>query len=108
MTVSVMAEIPIAGVRVSTDHFIGNRRIASSRTFEVQSPIDGSVLGQFSAGGREEVDRGSVLWNGGSVLCQLEDTGDGCQRSRENEADDHDGVHVDPDKSRGALNCCVI
>src|SRR6266849_1054012 len=57
MTVSVMAEIPIAGVRVSTDHFIGNRRIASSRTFEVQSPIDGSVLGQFSAGGREEVDR---------------------------------------------------
>lgn len=46
----------IAGVRVSPDHFIGNRRISSPRTFEVRSPIDGKVLGHFSAGGKPEVD----------------------------------------------------
>jgi acyl-CoA reductase-like NAD-dependent aldehyde dehydrogenase len=57
MTVSIVTEISIAGVRVSPDHFIGNRRIASARTFEVRSPIDGSVLGHFAAGGREEVGR---------------------------------------------------
>ncbi len=57
MTVSVMTEISIAGVPVSPDHFIGNRRISSARTFEVRSPIDGSVLGHFPAGGKEEVDR---------------------------------------------------
>ena len=55
MTVSDMTEISIAGVRVSPDHFIGNRRVASSHTFEVRSPIDGSSLGRFYAGGKPEV-----------------------------------------------------
>jgi acyl-CoA reductase-like NAD-dependent aldehyde dehydrogenase len=57
MTVSAMTEISIAGVRVSPDHFIANRRLPSARTFEVGSPIDGSVLGHFAAGGKTEVDR---------------------------------------------------
>jgi acyl-CoA reductase-like NAD-dependent aldehyde dehydrogenase len=57
MTVSVMAELQIAGIGVSPDHFIANHRIASSRTFEVRSPIDGSVLGHFSAGGKLEIER---------------------------------------------------
>ena len=57
MTVRAMTEISIAGVCVSPDHFIGNRRVASARSFEVRSPIDGSVLGHFSAGGKAEVDR---------------------------------------------------
>ena len=56
MAVSTMTEISIAGVRISPDHFIGNQRVPSARTFEVKSPIDGSVLGHFAAGRRAEVD----------------------------------------------------
>ncbi|HET7442152.1 MAG TPA: aldehyde dehydrogenase family protein, partial [Terriglobales bacterium] len=52
-----MTEISIAGVRVSPDHFIANRRFASSRTFEVRSPIDGNLLGRFSAAGKSEVEQ---------------------------------------------------
>jgi acyl-CoA reductase-like NAD-dependent aldehyde dehydrogenase len=56
MTVSAMTEISILGVRVSPDHFIGNRRVASARSFEVRSPIDGNVLGHFASGATAEVD----------------------------------------------------
>jgi betaine-aldehyde dehydrogenase/5-carboxymethyl-2-hydroxymuconic-semialdehyde dehydrogenase len=51
-----MNEIRIAGVRVSTDHFINGQRIHSPRTFEDISPIDESVLGPIAAGGPDEVD----------------------------------------------------
>jgi acyl-CoA reductase-like NAD-dependent aldehyde dehydrogenase len=51
-----MPEIELAGTRISTGHFIGNRRVLSTRTFDVISPLDGSVIGQFSAGGEKEVD----------------------------------------------------
>lgn len=50
-----MAHISVAGVRISTDHFIGNRRLSSPRTFNVHSPIDGVLLGEFSAGAEQEV-----------------------------------------------------
>jgi len=44
----------VAGVEVSTDHFIGGERVASAERFDDLSPIDGRVLAQVSAGGEEE------------------------------------------------------
>ncbi len=52
-----MGEIVIAGVRISTDHYINGERVSSAKTFEDISPIDQSVLGYISAGGLEEVNR---------------------------------------------------
>jgi betaine-aldehyde dehydrogenase/5-carboxymethyl-2-hydroxymuconic-semialdehyde dehydrogenase len=46
----------VAGVDVSPDHFVGGRRIASERRFEVRSPIDESVLAEVARGGAREVD----------------------------------------------------
>ena len=41
----------IAGTAVSVDHYIGGRRVASPRTFEVRSPLDWSMkLADVSAG----------------------------------------------------------
>jgi aminomuconate-semialdehyde/2-hydroxymuconate-6-semialdehyde dehydrogenase len=51
-----MPIIKVAGVDVSTDHFIGGNRVASRRTFENCSPIDGAHLADVSAGGPEEID----------------------------------------------------
>ena len=45
----------VAGIAVSTAHFIGGKRLASKRTFPVRSPIDGRHLAEVSAGGTEEV-----------------------------------------------------
>lgn len=45
-----MATLTCASRVVSGDHFIGNRRIGSSRALAVHSPIDGSALGAISAG----------------------------------------------------------
>ena len=47
----------VGGVEVSTDHWIGGRRVASERRFDVFSPIDGSLLATVSAGGKSEVDQ---------------------------------------------------
>jgi acyl-CoA reductase-like NAD-dependent aldehyde dehydrogenase len=44
----------VAGVEVSTGHWIGGRRVFSSETFEDLSPIDGRVLANVSAGGEAE------------------------------------------------------
>jgi acyl-CoA reductase-like NAD-dependent aldehyde dehydrogenase len=44
----------VAGVAVSTDHFIGGRRVASADRFDDLSPIDQRVLARVSAGGPEE------------------------------------------------------
>ena len=49
---------PVAGVEVSTDHWIGGRRVASSSRFELRSPIDGAHLAEVSAGGAETSRRG--------------------------------------------------
>lgn len=48
--------VSVAGVEVSLDHWIGGRRVASERRFEVISPIDGSHLAEVSAAGADEVD----------------------------------------------------
>src|SRR6185369_880288 len=45
----------VAGIAVSTAHFIGGKRLASKRTFASRSPIDGRHLAEVSAGGAEEI-----------------------------------------------------
>ena len=51
-----MNKTVVAGVRVSTDHYIGGQRVPSAQTFEDISPIDGKVIAQISAGGQAEVN----------------------------------------------------
>ncbi|MDX1520646.1 MAG: aldehyde dehydrogenase family protein, partial [Anaerolineae bacterium] len=51
-----MNTIQIGEVTISTDHYIGGKRVVSEKTFTDISPIDQSVLGEISAGGPEEVD----------------------------------------------------
>ncbi len=51
-----MPIVKVAGVDVSTDHFIGGKRVASGRTFANCSPIDGAHLADVSAGGAQEID----------------------------------------------------
>ncbi|MBI1238582.1 MAG: aldehyde dehydrogenase family protein [Alphaproteobacteria bacterium] len=46
----------IAGVAVSTDHFIAGKRVASKGRFPVYSPVDGLLLAKVSAGGKAEMD----------------------------------------------------
>ncbi|MGB3809351.1 MAG: aldehyde dehydrogenase [Parvibaculum sp.] len=47
----------IAGVEVSTDHWIDGRRVSSARGFANMSPVDGSHLADVAAGGKAEVDQ---------------------------------------------------
>lgn len=47
----------IAGVDVSTDHWIDGRRVSSTRRFANISPVDGSHLADVAAGGKAEVDQ---------------------------------------------------
>ena len=49
-----MSTASIAGVEVSTDHFINGQRVASATRFDDLSPITGEVLAQISAGGPDE------------------------------------------------------
>jgi aminomuconate-semialdehyde/2-hydroxymuconate-6-semialdehyde dehydrogenase len=51
-----MATAKIAGVEVSTDHFIDGKRVSSKKTFPNCSPIDGKHLADLSAGGADEID----------------------------------------------------
>jgi len=46
----------VAGVEISTDHWIGGHRVASNERFADLSPVDGSHLADVSAAGRPEVD----------------------------------------------------
>ncbi len=46
----------VAGVEISTEHWIGGKRVASRETFADLSPIDGTHLADISAGGAVEVD----------------------------------------------------
>ena len=48
--------INIAGFEVDTRHWIGGERVASEMTFDDISPVDGSLLGQVSRGGKAEAD----------------------------------------------------
>jgi 5-carboxymethyl-2-hydroxymuconic-semialdehyde dehydrogenase len=49
--------VEVAGVAVSTDHFIGGERVPSAEGFEDVSPIDERTLAEVSRAGPEEVDR---------------------------------------------------
>jgi aminomuconate-semialdehyde/2-hydroxymuconate-6-semialdehyde dehydrogenase len=51
-----MGTAVVAGVEVSTDHWIGGERATSSARFPVASPIDGTHLADVAAGGAREVD----------------------------------------------------
>lgn len=44
----------IAGVAVSTDHWIGGQRVSSAATFDDVSPIDGAVVAQVARGRADE------------------------------------------------------
>ena len=46
--------VNVAGVEVSTDHYIDGRRVASKERFLDRSPVDGSALAEISAGGAVE------------------------------------------------------
>jgi betaine-aldehyde dehydrogenase/5-carboxymethyl-2-hydroxymuconic-semialdehyde dehydrogenase len=52
--------VEIAGVSVSTDHFIGGERVASDELFDDISPIDERTLAGVSRAGPEEVDRAVI------------------------------------------------
>jgi 5-carboxymethyl-2-hydroxymuconic-semialdehyde dehydrogenase len=49
-----MPSAVVAGVSVSTDHWIGGRRVSSAETFEDVSPIDGAVIAHVARGGAVE------------------------------------------------------
>src|SRR5579871_6569173 len=51
-----MANVKVAGVEVSTAHFIDGKRVESKQKFQLCSPIDGKHLADMSAGGAEEID----------------------------------------------------
>ncbi len=46
----------VAGIPVSTEHFIGGTRVGSAATFEDRSPIDGALLAHVARGGADEAD----------------------------------------------------
>jgi acyl-CoA reductase-like NAD-dependent aldehyde dehydrogenase len=46
----------VAGVEISTEHWIAGRRVASRSAFRDVCPIDGSVLADVAAGGAPEVE----------------------------------------------------
>ncbi|MFA7637757.1 MAG: aldehyde dehydrogenase [Parvibaculum sp.] len=48
--------VKVVGVYVSTDHWIGGKRVASKEKFANFSPVDGSHLADISAGGKAEAD----------------------------------------------------
>ncbi len=49
--------VNVAGVDISTGHWINGRRIASQHKFANFSPVDGSHLADVSAGGKDEVEQ---------------------------------------------------
>ncbi len=46
----------VAGVEVSTQHWIGGRRVASRSVFRDECPIDGAHLADIAAGGAPEIE----------------------------------------------------
>jgi acyl-CoA reductase-like NAD-dependent aldehyde dehydrogenase len=48
-----MSRVDVAGHSVSTEHYIGGRRVGSASTFEDRSPIDGALLAEVSRGDAE-------------------------------------------------------
>jgi aminomuconate-semialdehyde/2-hydroxymuconate-6-semialdehyde dehydrogenase len=59
--VTVVAGVAVvSGVSVSTDHWIGGRRVPAADRFDDVSPIDGSVLAAVARGGSIEADAAVV------------------------------------------------
>ncbi len=50
------ARVDVAGVSVSTEHFIGGERVASGATFTDLSPLDVSPLAEVARGGAAEAE----------------------------------------------------
>jgi len=50
------SRVEVAGVSVSTEHFIGGERVASAETFTDLSPIDEQPLAEIARGGQHEAD----------------------------------------------------
>ena len=53
---SSTALLDIAGIAVSPEHYVGGRRVASSESFELFSPIDQRLLGRVHEGGAATAD----------------------------------------------------
>jgi betaine-aldehyde dehydrogenase/5-carboxymethyl-2-hydroxymuconic-semialdehyde dehydrogenase len=53
-TLDARATARVAGIDVSTDHFIGGTRVSSPERFADRSPIDWAELGQVARGGARE------------------------------------------------------
>jgi 5-carboxymethyl-2-hydroxymuconic-semialdehyde dehydrogenase len=51
-----VSRVEVAGVDVSTDHFIGGERVASAATFTDLSPIDAEPLAEIARGGEREAE----------------------------------------------------
>ncbi|HUA33824.1 MAG TPA: aldehyde dehydrogenase [Candidatus Binataceae bacterium] len=51
-----MSKVKVAGVEVSTDHFIDGKRVESRRKFPNCSPINNKHIADVSAGAADEVD----------------------------------------------------
>lgn len=49
-------KVTVAGVEISTDHFINGKRVPSANRFANHSPVDGSHLADVAAGGKVEAD----------------------------------------------------
>jgi len=52
----VAGTVEVAGVEVSTDHFIGGERVGSDVSFTDLSPIDGEPLAEVARGGEREAE----------------------------------------------------
>jgi betaine-aldehyde dehydrogenase/5-carboxymethyl-2-hydroxymuconic-semialdehyde dehydrogenase len=51
-----MGRVEVAGVEVSTEHFIGGERVASAETFVDISPIDAAPIAEVARGGEREAE----------------------------------------------------
>ena len=51
-----MSRVDVAGVQVSTEHFIRGERVASAATFTDLSPIDAQPIAEVARGGEREAD----------------------------------------------------
>ena len=51
-----MSRVEVAGVDVSTEHFIGGERVAGEETFVDLSPIDAQPIAEVARGGEREAD----------------------------------------------------
>jgi acyl-CoA reductase-like NAD-dependent aldehyde dehydrogenase len=57
VSTTTTATATVAGVEVSTDHFIGGERVASARRFTDISPIDQSVIAEVAQADADDADR---------------------------------------------------